>query len=45
MTLDDQGHEAGRYRSPPFFDPRLDPVTDKASSSSATNGCSVSSTA
>jgi methylamine dehydrogenase heavy chain len=30
ITLDDDGHEAGRTRSQPFFDPQTDPVTEKA---------------
>lgn len=30
VTLDDDGHEAARERSQPFFDPKLDPVTEKA---------------
>jgi len=30
VTLDDQGHEAARTRSQPFFDPKTDPVTEKA---------------
>ena len=30
ITLDDDGHEAGRTRSEPFFDPQADPVTEKA---------------
>ncbi len=30
ITLDDEGHEAGRVRSEPFFDPQTDPVTEKA---------------
>ena len=30
VTLDDEGREAGRVRTPPFFDPRVDPVTEKA---------------
>jgi methylamine dehydrogenase heavy chain len=30
LTLDDAGTEAGRERSQPFFDPNLDPVTEKA---------------
>ena len=30
VTLDDEGREAGKVRSPPFFDPQTDPVTEKA---------------
>jgi len=30
VTLDDNGHEAARARSQPFFDPKADPVTEKA---------------
>jgi methylamine dehydrogenase heavy chain len=30
VTLDDDGHEASRDRSQPFFDPKVDPVTEKA---------------
>jgi methylamine dehydrogenase heavy chain len=30
VTLDEQGHEASRERSQPFFDPKVDPVTEKA---------------
>ncbi len=30
VTLDDQGHEASRERSQPFFDPKADPITEKA---------------
>ncbi len=30
VTLDDDGHEAARARSQPFFDPKVDPVTEKA---------------
>lgn len=30
VTLDDAGHEASRAMSQPFFDPRNDPVTEKA---------------
>lgn len=30
VTLDDEGKEASRTRSEPFFDPRTDPVTEKA---------------
>jgi methylamine dehydrogenase heavy chain len=30
VTLDDSGHEASKLRSEPFFDPRKDPVTEKA---------------
>jgi methylamine dehydrogenase heavy chain len=30
ITVDDDGHEASRDRTPPFFDPRTDPVTEKA---------------
>jgi methylamine dehydrogenase heavy chain len=30
ITLDDEGREAGRWRSPKFFDPQADPVTEKA---------------
>ena len=30
VTLDDAGHEASRERSQPFFDPKVDPVTEKA---------------
>jgi methylamine dehydrogenase heavy chain len=30
LTLDDQGHEASRERSQPFFDPKTDPITEKA---------------
>lgn len=30
VTLDDDGHEVSRTRTPPFFDPRADPVTEKA---------------
>jgi len=30
VTLDDDGHELSRARSKPFFDPRKDPVTEKA---------------
>lgn len=30
VTLDDDGHEASKTRSEPFFDPRKDPVTEKA---------------
>jgi len=30
VTLDDDGHEASRTRSEPFFDPQADPVTEKA---------------
>lgn len=29
-TVDDEGHEAGRQRTAPFFDPTTDPVTEKA---------------
>jgi len=30
VTLDDDGHEVGRLRTQPFFDPRKDPITEKA---------------
>jgi methylamine dehydrogenase heavy chain len=30
LTLDEEGKEAQRSRSEPFFDPRADPVTEKA---------------
>lgn len=30
VTLDDDGHEAARARTQPFFDPKVDPVTEKA---------------
>lgn len=30
VTLDAEGREAGRTRTPPFFDPGADPVTEKA---------------
>jgi methylamine dehydrogenase heavy chain len=30
VTIDDNGHGVGRWRSQPFFDPRTDPVTEKA---------------
>jgi methylamine dehydrogenase heavy chain len=30
IALDEAGREAGRWRSPPFFDPQADPVTEKA---------------
>lgn len=30
VTLDDAGRESGRARTEPFFDPRTDPVTEKA---------------
>jgi methylamine dehydrogenase heavy chain len=30
ITIDDQGHEASRVRTQPFFDPQTDPVTEKA---------------
>ena len=30
VNLDDDGNEAGKQRSEPFFDPRTDPVTEKA---------------
>jgi len=30
VTVDDDGHEVSRARSEPFFDPRADPVTEKA---------------
>lgn len=30
VTLDDEGREASRVRTKPFFDPRTDPVTEKA---------------
>jgi methylamine dehydrogenase heavy chain len=30
VTLDDAGHEMNKTRSEPFFDPRKDPVTEKA---------------
>lgn len=30
VTIDDEGHEVSRARSEPFFDPRADPVTEKA---------------
>ena len=30
ITLDDEGHEASRARTKPFFDPQKDPVTEKA---------------
>ena len=30
VTLDEQGREASKRRFPPFFDPRSDPVTEKA---------------
>jgi len=30
ITLDDDGHEASREHTQPFFDPRSDPVTEKA---------------
>ncbi len=30
ITLDDEGHEAARARTQPFFDPQADPVTEKA---------------
>jgi methylamine dehydrogenase heavy chain len=30
VTLDDDGHEVSRARTQPFFDPRMDPVTEKA---------------
>ena len=30
ITLDDEGQEASRTRSEPFFDPQADPVTEKA---------------
>ena len=30
VTLDDDGHEVARARTQPFFDPKVDPVTEKA---------------
>jgi methylamine dehydrogenase heavy chain len=30
VTLDDDGHEVSRARTQPFFDPKVDPVTEKA---------------
>ncbi|MBW2234714.1 MAG: amine dehydrogenase [Deltaproteobacteria bacterium] len=30
VTLDDEGREANRVRTKPFFDPQTDPVTEKA---------------
>lgn len=30
VTIDDDGHEVNKTRSEPFFDPRKDPVTEKA---------------
>ncbi|MEO8601882.1 MAG: amine dehydrogenase large subunit [bacterium] len=30
VTLNDDGQEASRAVSPPFFDPKLDPITEKA---------------
>jgi methylamine dehydrogenase heavy chain len=30
VTLDDAGREAARARTQPFFDPKIDPVTEKA---------------
>lgn len=30
VTLDDEGHEVSRVRSEAFFDPKADPVTEKA---------------
>jgi hypothetical protein len=30
VTLDEDGHESARVRSQPFFDPKADPVTEKA---------------
>ena len=30
ITLDDDGREASRSRTQPFFDPKVDPVTEKA---------------
>lgn len=30
VTLDDDGHEVSKTRTEPFFDPRSDPVTEKA---------------
>jgi len=30
LTLDDQGGEASRAMSAPFFDPKIDPITEKA---------------
>ncbi len=30
ITLNDDGHEIARVRSKPFFDPRADPLTEKA---------------
>jgi methylamine dehydrogenase heavy chain len=30
VTLDENGHEASKQRTPPAFDPRRDPVTEKA---------------
>ncbi len=30
VTLDDDGHEVSQTRTQPFFDPRRDPVTEKA---------------
>jgi methylamine dehydrogenase heavy chain len=30
VTLDDAGHETSRARTQPFFDPKTDPVTEKA---------------
>jgi len=30
VTLDEQGNEASKERTPPFFDPAKDPVTEKA---------------
>jgi methylamine dehydrogenase heavy chain len=30
VTLDEQGTEAGRVLTKPFFDPKLDPITEKA---------------
>jgi methylamine dehydrogenase heavy chain len=30
VTLDEEGREAARWRSAPFFDPEADPVTEKA---------------
>lgn len=30
VTLDDEGHEVSRVRTQPFFDPRKDPITEKA---------------
>lgn len=30
VTIDDDGHEVSKVRTAPFFDPRKDPVTEKA---------------